>query len=297
MASWQAHASEVYARLYLKPRLAGKRDLVRARAILGRGGLPIPAGAEFRVATVGGVAGEWVTPVRSAPENVLLYLHGGGYFTGCARAHRPITASLAIAGLNVFVPEYRLAPEHPYPAAVDDVESVWDGLLASGYPADSVKISGDSAGGGLALALMIRLRDKLKPLPASAALFSPWTDLAGTGDSLLTNARRDAVFSAREIMIAAEWYLNGVEPRTPEASPLYAPLDGLPPLFIEVGEREALLDDSTRLAARARAREVDAILNVWPVVPHVWQLACGLVPEGRSSLAQAAAFLSRAENR
>jgi monoterpene epsilon-lactone hydrolase len=142
---------------------------------------------------------------------------------------------------------------------------------------------------------MIRLREKRKPLPAAAALFSPWTDLAVTGESLRSNARRYAMFGAREIMIAADWYLNGAEPRTPEASPLYAPLDGLPPLLIEVGEREALLDDSTRLAARARARGVDAILNVWPVVPHVWQLACAFVPEARRSLARAAAFLLRAE--
>ena len=142
---------------------------------------------------------------------------------------------------------------------------------------------------------MLRLREKRKPLPAAAALFSPWTDLAGTGESLLTNARRDAVFGAREIRIAADWYLNGAEPQTPEASPLYALLDGLPPLFIEVGERESLLDDSTRLAARAQARGVNAILNVWPVVPHAWQLACAFVPEGRRSLARAAAFLLRTE--
>jgi acetyl esterase/lipase len=232
-----------YARFWLKRRLAGKKDLARARAILSGGALPIPPGAAFRRAALSGVSGEWVAPARSATGPVLLYLHGGGYFTGCARAHRPITASFATAGFNVFVPEYRLAPEYPYPAAVDDVEGVWNGLLESGHPASSITISGDSAGGGLALALMLRLREKRKPLPAAAALFSPWTDLADTGESLLTNARRDAVFGAREIRIAADWYLNGAEPQTPEASPLYALLDGLPPLFIEVGERESLLDD------------------------------------------------------
>jgi epsilon-lactone hydrolase len=295
MTSWQAHATDMYVRLHLKRRLAGKRDLVRARAILSSGTLPVPSGADFRNASLKGVPGEWVTSIRPATGPLLLYLHGGGYFTGCPRAHRPITASLANAGFKVFVPEYRLAPEHPYPAAVDDVECVWDGLLESGYAASSINISGDSAGGGLALALMIRLREKRKPLPAAAALFSPWTDLAVTGQSLHTNARRDAMFGAREITIAADWYLNGAEPRTPEASPLYAPLDGLPPLLIEVGERETLLDDSTRLAARARARGVNAILNVWPVVPHVWQLACGFLPEARRSLARAAAFLLRTE--
>ena len=139
------------------------------------------------------------------------------------------------------------------------------------------------------------LARKTQAAARGAALFFAWTDLAGTGESLLTNARHDAVFGAREIRIAADWYLNGAEPQTPEASPLYAPLDGLPPLFIEVGERESLLDDSTRLAARAEARGVNAILNVWPVVPHARQLACAFVPEGRRSLARAAAFLLRIE--
>lgn len=294
MASWQAHAADIFVRVRFKRRLAGKRDLARARAILSGGILPIPLGAAYRDATLGGVSGEWVMPARpcSAGEPLLLYLHGGGYFTGSPRAHRPITASLAKAGFSVFVPEYRLAPEHPYPAAVDDAESVWNGLLALGHTPGAITVSGDSAGGGLALALMIRLRDKGKALPAAAALFSPWTDLAVTGDSVHSNARREAMFGAREVRIAADWYLNGAEPSTPEASPLYATLAGLPPLFIEVGEREMLRDDSTRLAARAQADGVNATLTIWPIVPHVWQLACSFLPEGRHSLKRAAAFLN-----
>ena len=290
MASWQAHITDMFARVTVKPRLAGKKDLARARAILSSGTLPPPAGALYREATLEDVSGEWVTSAHSTTTGpVLLYLHGGGYFTGSPKAHRPITASLAMAGFNVFVPEYRLAPEHPYPAAVDDAEAVWDGLMALGFSA--IAIAGDSAGGGLALALMIRLRNKGKPLPAAAALFSPWTDLAATGNSLLSNARRDALFGAVGVKIAADWYLNGAEPRAPEASPLYGALAGLPPLFIEVGDREVLRDDSTRLAARALADGVSATLNVWPVVPHVWQLACSFLPEARHSLAQTAAFL------
>src|SRR5581483_4828122 len=121
-------------------------------------------------------------------------------------------------------------------------------------------------------------------LPAAAALFSPWTDLAATGDSLISNARRDALFGVRGVRAAAGWYLNGAEPRPPEASPLYATLKGLPPLLIDVGEREILRDDSTRLAARAETAGVSALLNIWPVVPHVWQLACAFLPEGRRSL-------------
>jgi epsilon-lactone hydrolase len=298
MASWQAHMTDAFMRVRIKPRLAGREDVARARAILRGGVLPPPAGALYREATLEGIAGEWVTSAQAAGTSpALLYFHGGGYFTGSARAHRPITASLAKAGFSVFAPEYRLAPEHPYPAAVDDAEAAWNGLIASGHAAGTIAIAGDSAGGGLALALMIRLRDKGQPLPAAAALFSPWTDLAVTGDSLTSNARRDALFGARGVRAAAGWYLNGAEPRSPQASPLYAPLAGLPPLFIEVGEREILRDDSTRLAARADAEGVSATLNVWPVVPHAWQLACSFLPEGRRSLARTAAFLQGAAQR
>jgi epsilon-lactone hydrolase len=296
MASWQAHVMDAFMRVGVKPRLAGKTDLARARAILSSGTLPVPSGAVYREATLNGVRGERVVSAQGATKRMLLYLHGGGYFTGSARAHRPITTSFAKAGFEVFAPEYRLAPENPYPAAVDDAEAAWDGLIGLGHRADTIAISGDSAGGGLALALMIRLRDKGKALPAAAALFSPWTDLAVTGESVTSNARRDPLFVARGVQAAADWYLNGAEPRTPEASPLYAALAGLPPLFIEVGEREILRDDSTRLAARAEADGVGATLNVWPVVPHVWQIACAFLPEGRRSLERTAAFLHGARS-
>jgi epsilon-lactone hydrolase len=292
MASWQARVLNVLIRVQVKRRLTASKDLTRVRATLGSGKLPIPAGAVYRDAVLGGVPGEWVTResgVGGAP--VLLYLHGGGYVACSPRSHRPITASFAKAGFDVFVPDYRLAPENPFPAAVDDAEAVWNALIAAGDIASTLTVAGDSAGGGLALALMIRLRDKARALPAAATLFSPWTDLAATGESLRSNARRDPMFRPEGIPRVADWYLNGTDPRTPEASPLYAALGGLPPLFIEVGEREVLRDDSTRLAARARAEGVNVTLNVWPVVPHVWQIACGFLPEGRRSLQQAAAFL------
>jgi monoterpene epsilon-lactone hydrolase len=292
MSSWQAHALNLLIRVQVKRRLKGNTGLARARAILGGGKLPAPAGVNFRESAVGGISGEWVTRAHgSGSAPVLLYLHGGGYFACSPRTHRPITASFAKAGFEVFVPDYRLAPEHPYPAAVDDAETVWNALLAAGHDAGTLTVAGDSAGGGLALALMIRLRDKGKVRPAAAVLFSPWTDLAATGDSLRGNARRDPMFRPQGIPNVAAWYLNGADPRTPEASPLYATLTDLPPLFIEVGEREVLRDDSTRLAARAEIQGVSVTLGVWPVVPHVWQIACAYLPEGRQSLQRAAAFL------
>jgi epsilon-lactone hydrolase len=294
MSSWQARLLNTLIRVQVRRRLRGELGPKRARAIIGRAVLPPPAGANYRTSMLGGIPGEWVTrtrATRSAP--VLLYLHGGGYFACSPRTHRPITASFALAGFDVFVPEYRLAPEHPYPAAVDDAETVWNALLAAGHDAHTLTVAGDSAGGGLALALMIRLRDERNALPAASVLFSPWTDLAATGNSLRTNARRDPMIRPDGIPSVAAWYLNGADPRTPEASPLYAPLAGLPPLFIEVGEREVLRDDSSRLAARARVAGVPVTLTIWPVVPHVWQLACTFVPEARQSLRGAAAFLHR----
>jgi acetyl esterase/lipase len=292
MSSWQARVLNMLIRVQVRRRLKGNPSPARARAILGRHSLPAPAGANYRASTLGGIPGEWVTRTRSAGSApVLLYLHGGGYFACSPRTHRPITASFAKAGFDVFVPDYRLAPEHPYPAAVDDAETVWNALLAAGHDAGTLTVAGDSAGGGLALALMIRLRGEGIALPAAAVLFSPWTDLAATGNSLRTNAQRDPMFRPQGVPDVAAWYLNGADPRTPEASPLYATLTGLPPLYIEVGEREVLRDDSSRLAARAEAEGVSVTLTIWPVVPHVWQLACAFVPEGRESLRRAAAFL------
>jgi len=293
MASWQMRMADAMMRATVKPRLARQRDLAGARAFLSRNFLPIPGQAEFREVMMGGVPGEWVvTAGRPTSTAALIYFHGGGYFTGSPRAHRPITAFFANTGFSVFVPEYRLAPEHPYPAAVDDAEAVWDALTEAGH--QEIAVAGDSAGGGLALALMLRLRARAKSLPFAAALFSPWTDLGLTGESLYANARRDALFSIHSIQAAAAWYLDGADPRTPEASPLYGELTGLPPLFIEVGDQEILRDDSARLADRARAQGVNATVNLWPSVFHVWQLAYAFLPEGRRSLAQTASFLHQA---
>jgi len=293
MASWQMHLADAFMRTTVKPRLVGGVDLARIRALSGYGNFPVPRGAQFYTAVLGGVHGEWVVPARpSTSAATLIYFHGGGYFSGSPKAHRPISASLAKAGFNVFVPDYRLAPEHPYPAAVDDAEDVWDALTESGHR--NLAVGGDSAGGGLALALMLRLRAKDKPMPFAEALFSPWTDLLLSGESLYANAQCDALFDVCGVQAAAEWYLNGADPQSPEASPLYGSLKGFPPLFIEVGEREILRDDSTRLAERARAEGVTATLNLWPAVCHVWQLACSLLPEGRRSLDQTARFLHEA---
>jgi acetyl esterase/lipase len=225
----------------------------------------------------------------------LLYLHGGGYFACSPRTHRPITGTYARHGFEVFVPDYRLAPEHPFPAAVDDALAAWNGLLEQGHVAHRLTVSGDSAGGGLSLALLLTLRDRGQAQPAAAALLSPWTDLAGTGSSVTTNAASDAMFWAPGLIQAGAFYLGNTPPQNPIASPNYADLAGLPPMIIHAGAREMLRDDSTRLAEHAAAAHVPAELKIWPVVPHVWQLA-QFVPEARQSLAEMAAFLLRHVN-
>ena len=291
MASWQAYVAALLVRQHVKPRLGDMADLARVRAVFESAKpLPVP-GARIRPDRMGDIPGEWVEGRGEAPAT-LLYLHGGGFIAGSPRTHRLITAAFAARGFRVFTPEYRLAPEHPFPAAVNDAVAAWRALRASG-PGRMV-VAGDSAGGNLALALMLALRDAGEALPDAAALFSPATDLAGTGASLRENSWRDPMFDGDALAHLVAAYLNGTDPRTPLASPLYGDLAGLPPLLIHVGEREVLRDDSVRLAERARAASVPVELQVWPVVPHVWQFAHAFIPEARRSLADAAAFLHQA---
>jgi acetyl esterase/lipase len=290
MASWQAHLLTAILRLQVKRKLRSQTNIGEARAALEAVKHRIPKGVVAEDRSFGGIAGEWLAAAEGAVGGTVFYLHGGGYFACSTRTHRPVTAGFASRGLAVFAPNYRLAPEHPFPAAIDDAVAAYLGLLASGIPAGALTIAGDSAGGGLALATLIRLRDGAHPLPASCLLFSPWTDLAGTGASLVTNDKRDAMFNGDKIALAAAPYLAGTNPRHPLASPLYADLHGLPPLLIHVGSYEVLLDDSTRLTERARAAGVTVTLRSWPVVPHVWQLF-KFLPEARQSMDEAARFL------
>jgi acetyl esterase/lipase len=292
VASWQAHVLDLLIRVQVKQKMKRRPDLPTVRKMMSSGKLPAPADVVFRPDTIGGIAGEWAeAPDTGEAAPVLLYLHGGGYFACSPRTHRPITGAFAKAGLRVFVPDYRLAPEHPYPAAVEDARAAWHGLRAGGHDAGEITVAGDSAGGGLALALMLALRDGGHALPAAAALFSPWTDLAGTGESITTNRQREAMFWAPGLADGAGFYLGGADARTPGISPLYADLRGLPPLLIHAGDREILRDDSTRLAEKAREAGVAVEARIWPVVPHVWQLAA-FVPEARESLRRAAEFLT-----
>ena len=294
MASLQAHFLDFVVRSQIKRKLKGNTDLAKVRQALQGGFLPAAKGVTFTPATVGGISGEWVcatgTPADFTPT--LLYLHGGGYFACSPATHRPVTAAYAKQGFAVFAPDYRLAPEHPFPAAVEDAHAAWNGLLELGHAPGKLTFSGDSAGGGLALALMLTLREHGQTQPAAVALLSPWTDLAGTGESVTSNAKRDAMFWGPGLLAGAAFYLGGTQAQNPLASPHYADLGGLPPMIIHAGDRELLRDDSVRLAKKARAAGVATELKIWPVVPHVWQLA-QFVPEAKQSIAEMAAFLKR----
>ena len=290
MASFQAHLAVWITKWRVKRRLKGCRDYCLARKILRPDPYKVPAPIRVTSTQLNGVPGEWLES-QDLAQGVLLYLHGGGYFGCSAETHRPITAYFAMHGFRVFAPNYRLAPEDPFPAAVDDAVAVYRGLRAQGNSPQRIVVAGESAGGGLSLSLMLVLRAAGEALPAAAALFSPWTDLAATGESIRTNSRRCAMFNGADIGPSARYYLGNADPRNPLASPLYADLSGLPPLLIHVGADECLRDDSTRLAEKARAAGLTVESKVWPVVPHAWQLAPHLIPEARQSLRESAEFL------
>ena len=292
MASWQAHFISLLLRTTFKPRLAKAMEVSQARPLLESGAShKVPDNLDVFPDEVAGIPGEWVVQPGTTPRATLLHLHGGGYFACSARTHRPYTCFFASQGLRVFAPNYRLAPEHPFPAAIDDAQRVYLSLVKALGSARSLVVTGDSAGGGLALALMLRLREAQQPLPAAIALFSPWTDLATTGPSAIENEASCSMFVSEAIRRGAAGYLDGADALHPHASPLYADLRGLPPMLVHAAEREAMRDDSTRLVERARAAGVEVEFRLWPVVHHDWQMFQPFIPEARESLHIATAFL------
>jgi acetyl esterase/lipase len=225
---------------------------------------------------------------------VLLYFHGGAYHIGSPATIRHLVGLLSAAtkarALSV---DYRLAPEHPFPAAVEDAMAAYRWLLASGIDPALIAVAGDSSGAGLALGTLVALRDAGEPMPAAAVLLSPVTDLALTGESLHTRAAADVMLKPEGILEAAGLYLAGADPRHPHASPLYADLRDLPPLLIHVGDAEMLLDDSTRLAAKATDAAVEVSLEIWDEMPHVFQAFAGLLPEADRAIDHIGSWLNQ----
>lgn len=288
--SLRARLLAAAVRRVIRPEMRGTLDIPAIRRAMERRALNAPPGIVCERMTLGGVASERLLPsTATGRERPLLYLHGGGFVCCSPRTHRAITGAFAKRGFDVFVPDYRLAPEHRFPAAIEDVVAAWRAVSGRG-PA---VIAGDSAGANLALAAMLRARAEGLALPRAAALFSPPVDLVGTAPSLRANADRDPMFEVEGLRQFAEHYLGDADAADPLVSPLYADLTGLPPLVIHVGATEVLLDDSLRLAERARAASVEVDLTVFDHVPHVWQWADRFLPEARASLDRAARVLRR----
>ncbi len=253
---------------------------------------PPAPGVTFEQADLGGIPGRWCIPSQVADARVLLYLHGGGYMVGSSIAYGPMASQLASRlKARVLVPDYRLAPENPYPAALEDAVRVYRWLLDNGVSPRSLTLAGDSCGGGLTLATMVAVRDAGLPLPTGAAIMSAWADLEASSDSITSKAGEDPLLNGEDLRGMAGAYLGSASPRTPGASPVYANLAGLPPLLIQVGSAEILLDDSTRLAARAGAAGVKVRLEIWPEMFHVWHTYAPVLDEGAEALDDIAAFL------
>lgn len=256
------------------------------------GAAPMPDGTICEPVDVDGVPSEWVTAPGADPTKAVLYLHGGGYAIGSIATHRALGANIShTVGARVLLIDYRLAPEHPHPAAVDDAVTAWRWLLKQGLDPKRMAISGDSAGGGLTFATLIALRDAGDPLPACAVPISPWTELEAVSDSWTTRAEADPMVHAAGLKLMADWYLNGQDARTPLAAPLHADLSGLPPIFVQVGDAEVLLDDATRIVERAKAAGVDATCEVIPDGIHVLHAFAPLVPEATAAVDRLAAFM------
>ena len=244
--------------------------------------------------SAGGVPAEWLDGPGARSDRAVLYLHGGGYVLGGVDSHRDLIARLsAAAGARCLGLNYRLAPEHPYPAAVEDAVAAYRFLLSQGFAPERLAIAGDSAGGGLTAATLLALRDRKLPLPAAAALLSPWVDLEGVGESMNGGVADDPMVRKDLVALMAPTYLNGANPREPLASPLHADLRGLPPLLVQVGRREVLLDDSVRFARAAQRAGVDVSLEVWPGMIHVWQIFAAELEEGREAIDRLGEFLRK----
>jgi acetyl esterase/lipase len=254
---------------------------------------PPPSDVVFTPVEIGGVPAEWSAAPGVGGDRVLLMLHGGGYCSGSLKSHRTMAAGIGrAAGARVLALGYRLAPEHPYPAALEDALAAWRWLRTEGFAPERMAIGGDSAGGGLTLACMLSLRAAGEALPGAAWLVSPWTDLTMSGASMDEKDAVDPLIHRAYLQSLAEAYLAGHDARDPLVSPLFADLAGLPPCLVQVGSSETLLDDAVRLARALGAADVPVRLEVWPQMIHAWMLWAARLSDGRRANEAAGAFLS-----
>jgi monoterpene epsilon-lactone hydrolase len=255
---------------------------------------PLAPDVRCQPVDAGSVPAEWVTTPESVEERVIYYLHGGGYVGGSITTNREMASRLARAAkARVLLIGYRLAPEHPFPAAVEDSMTGYRWLLSNGVKPARVAIAGESAGGGLSVATLVALRDALEPLPAAAVAVSPWVDMEALGESMVTKAVLDPLLQRDMLLEMARAYLGNANPRTPLASPIHADLAGLPPLLIQVGTAEVLYDDARRLAERAESAGVEVILEPWEDMIHMWHAFAHMLPEGQQAIDRIGAFVQK----
>ncbi len=261
-------------------------------------GREMPA-AQIESTTAGGVPAQWISAPGVRADKAVLYFHGGGFQLGSLLSHRELMVNISAAsGCRVLGVDYRLAPEHRYPAPLEDARAAYVWLLAQSLQGTDIALAGDSAGGGLALSLMLSLRDAGLPLPAAAVVMSPWTDLSASGASYVTRAAADPIHQRAMVLAMARNYLgkdplgNPRDPCEPLASPLFGNLRGLPPLLIQVGDRETVLSDATEFAAKAQAAGGDVKLEEWPGMVHVFQQFATELPEARAAIASLGHFLN-----
>ncbi|MFE3194130.1 alpha/beta hydrolase [Nocardia sp. NPDC059240] len=283
--------------LLRRPRPAGPRSVEEIRAgfreLMGR--MHVPSEIRTRTTTLGDRPAVLVEPTENSSPGTILYFHGGGFVYGSPQTAMSLTANLVTrTGFRAFSVDYRLAPEHPFPAAIQDTLSAYRALLDTGEHPSSIVFAGDSAGGGLTVTTCLAARDAGLPLPAAIVAFSPGLDSTRSGESMMTKAEVDPLFTREAMEHTGSMYLAGQDPRQPLLSPaILADLNGFPPILLQAGTNEMILDDSTRLAARARAAGVDVILDITADVPHVFQAFTGILDEADQALDRAALFLTQ----
>jgi len=256
------------------------------------GMFPSVEGVSSAAVDAGGVPAEWFDVDGGDRGRVTLYLHGGGYLIGSVQSHRPLIERVTAATKGrVLALNYRLAPEHPFPAAVDDAVAAYRWLLQQGYSPERIAVAGDSAGGGLTIATLIALRDAGEPMPACAVPISPWTDMECTGESVVTRAAVDPMVQKEMLLEMGGAYLNGADPKSPLAAPLHADLTGLPPLLIQVGDAEVLLDDTTRIESRMKTAGVEVTVEIWEDMIHVWHLFAPMLDKGQEAITRLGSFI------
>lgn len=277
--------------------VAIKKRINDSRAALDQfsGLAPLPKDVKLEKIDVGGISAAWMSTPEVVKDKAILYLHGGGYIEGSITYHKELTQRISrVSKAKVLILDYRLAPEHPFPAALEDSTRTYSWLVdTEGYLPQNIVIAGDSAGGGLTVATLVKLRDEGMALPAAAVCLSPWTDLALTGDSMKEKVHEDPFMTPDDLMFSASMYLGKTDPKNPYASPLYANLKDLPPLCIQVGTAEVLLDDAIRLATRAKEAGVEVQLDIWEDMIHVFQAFAVLAPESQEGIEKIGEFIKK----